>query len=291
MTTTSSKARPAASFLLAAGLVFGLSGCGGGDDATPTTTPETPAATAEAPEETTGDDAEETIEELTDAAGQTADATDDGADSTGTGGDYAEGVPPLPEIWPDVQASLDEAEAVTATLSGDLEGSDMTMELEGKSDDSEYVIEMTMDDMSVAMLTVDGTFYMKSDEAFWMDSGLTQDQAAMMADRWIEVPEDEAPAGLGIGFLFEEFSMLEPSESDMDGASGVMDEVDGREAYHYTLANGSQIWIAADDSAELLRMSADEGGETMEIVIHDWDAEPVEAPEDAVSIEELMSGG
>ena len=166
----------------------------------------------------------------------------------------------------------------------------MTMELEGKSDDSEYHVVMTMGGMTMAMTKADGTFYMRSDEGFWLDSGLTEDQAALMADRWIVVPEEEAPQGLGIAFLFDEFSMMEPSEGDMAGAAGEMDEVEGREAYHYTLADGTEIWISADERTELLRMSVDDG-EPMEIVIHDWDAEPVEAPEDAVTVEELLLGG
>ncbi|ANS79185.1 hypothetical protein SGUI_1789 [Serinicoccus hydrothermalis] len=260
-------------------LLGGLAACGGEDE---------PAATEteSAPEETSAEDTsapEETTEEMTEE-----ETSEDSGD--------ASGVPAFEELWPTVIDNASNAESMTATIVGS--DGEMTIDatLTGQLDDSNFQVDATIDDGTVSIIAVDETYYLNGDEAFWTMAG-GEAQAGTLAGQYIEVPPE---MGIGETFslssLWEEFFAEVPTDaSDMQTSTAEMGDVDGTEAYHYVIEDeNAEVWVSADGEDNLLRvLIPGESGEDddLEMNITDWnDAPQVEAPEDAVPIEEVMGG-
>ncbi|WP_192796571.1 hypothetical protein [Serinicoccus kebangsaanensis] len=261
---------------LAAGLlVVGLAACSPGEepDATASAEPgggstETPAAGGEPAEP------EATTEEPTEGASAGA----------------ADGIPPLDELWPTVIDNADSAESMTTTITGS-DGIDAT--LTGQLDDSNFQVDASVQGAEVSIIGVEDVYYINGDEAFWTAAG-GESLAGTMSDRWIETPPGmDVGESLSLSTLWEEFFAEVPTDvSDLQTSSAELTELDGVEAYHYVVEDGqADIWVSADGADHLLRVViADESGdEDLAMSITDWDdAPPVEAPDDAVPIEDIM---
>lgn len=301
-----------------AALAFTLSACGGDDDPEPTTT--APAAPTEDP-----GDVDESYEDTGDAtaeADQTAalpgqdddadtagaedaqDTEDDEAQDTGdagTGdddtGSAADGeVPALADIWPTALENARETESVTATLTGASDGEEMDVTMQGQLDDSNFQIDMTVDDASASIIADEGTFYINGDENFWDESAPgSEDEAQTFADRWIIAPPEMGVAeSMSFSDLWSTFLADVPTDAEqLQTSSAELTELDGQEAYHYVVEDdGTEIWVSADGEDNILKVSTEDEGEEMELTATDWnDTDLVDPPSDAVTLEELMAEG
>lgn len=262
---------------LTGALAFGLTACGGEDE---------PAATTPASGETSEDAGAETEgSESTEGTEETEEDTEQAAP--------ADGVPALADIWPGVIDNAESAESMTANIVGNDGQMDIDATLTGQLDDSNFQVDATVDEGKVSIIGDDGTYYIKGDEGFWTLSGAPD--PATVADQWIEAPEDMGVDDtFALSSLWEEFFAEVPTDaSDLQTSSAELGEVDGVEAYHYTIeGQDAEIWVSADGEDNLLKVLIGEGmTEPMEMTITDWNAaEPVEPPADAVPIEELMNG-
>lgn len=279
-------------------LALGLTACGGEDEAEETT-PEvtTPAATPDDAAAETGalgtptDIADETTEETTEAEESTdaATATEEATAGAGT----EDGVPELADIWPDVIANAQAAEAVTATISGVQGGEELEATLTGQMDDSNFQVDIRLDDANAVVMADEGEYFINGDEGFWEMSGAPDPSA--LAGEWVEAP---AEAGIGEQFslsaLWEDFFQAVPTDAgSLRTSSAELADLDGVEAYHYVVqGENAEIWVSADGEDNLLRVLIDEDSEEpMEITTSDWnDVDPIDPPTDAVPIEELVGG-
>ena len=264
-------------------LVGGLTACGGGDKPAAT---ETESAQESSAQETGSSEEESATEETTQESSPEETSEESGGE--------ASGVPPLEELWPTVIDNANSAESMTTTIAGS--DGEMTIDatLTGQLDDSNFQVEATIDGGEVSIIAVEETYYLNGDESFWTMAG-GEAQASTLAGQWIEAPPE---MGIGDSFslstLWEEFFGEVPTDaSDLQTSTAEMGEVDGMEAYHYVVENDeAEIWVSADGEDNLLRVVIAEGaeaGDDLEMNIRDWnDAPQVEAPQDAVPIEELM---
>lgn len=277
-----SSKRHLTSIALAGLLLGGLAACGGEDE--PAASPSEDAA-AESPEDTAADDsateedmAEETTEEET---------TEEAAGSSE--------VPPLEDIWPTVIDNANSAESMTATIMGSDDEMTIDATLSGQLDNSNFSVDATIDGAQVQIIAADEVYYLNGDEAFWTMAGASA-EAETVAGQWIETPpEMNIGDSFSLSSLWEEFFAEIPTDaSDLQTSAAELGEVDGVEAYHYTIEDEeAEIWISADGEDNLLRVLISEGmAEPLEMVLTDWNsAEEVEAPADAVPAEELMGSG
>ena len=205
-------------------------------------------------------------------------------------------VDPCPRSVQDVSP----VRAGTFHLEDSMEGGSGTtdMDLKGQMDDSNFEANVKMEDMEASIIKADGKDYVKANEAFWVGTGAAEDPSAVQ-DIWVAAPEDMGVSqSFSLGQLWSEFATGLPTEGDdLSTSTAELTELDGEEVYHYlSEALGADIWITADGSNQLRKVEfmADAEAEGMNLVMEftDWnDVEPVEAPEDATPIEELMGGG
>lgn len=270
-----------------------LAACGGEDEPEETTSaaaPATPDAAETTPEAATAAPVETTEAEVTEAETTTQEPTEE--ETTEAAGS-ADGVPELADVWPDVIDNARAAESVTATMSGVQGGEELEATLSGQMDDSNFEVDISVDEANATVMADEGVYYINGNEDFWVMSGAPD--AAAFADTWIEAPAD---SGIGDQFtlssLWEEFFQAVPTDAaSLQTSSAELSELDGVEAYHYVIdGEEAEIWVSADGEDNLLRVIIDEGSEEpMEITATDWnDVDPIDPPENVVPIEELMGG-
>jgi hypothetical protein len=242
---------------------------------------EPPAATSAPTAEDTADD---TASETTDEAAETTDAAP---------GELDGDVPAFADIWEEVIANSSNAESLTADLSTNQGGEEITFYLSGQLDDSNFEIRANLPGQQVEMVMADGRMYLRGDQGFLESTGMPAPEAA--AGTWIVLPE-----GMDIGDdfslqglwrdAFSDFQMPESTEVK----ESELTEVDGVEAYRYLVTDDGadvEVWV---DAAELmlLKVEGSDGGEGVSMTFKDWNAVgPIATPEGATPIEELMGSG
>jgi len=219
---------------------------------------------------------------------------DEAAETTDAGSEQADGdVPEFADIWPDVIDNTTNAESLTADLSMDQGGQEVTFYLSGQLDDSNYEIRANLPGQQVEMVMADGRMYLRGDQGFLESTGMPSPEAA--ADTWIVLPE-----GMDIGEDFslqqlwqDAFSDFEmPQDSDVQESE--LTELDGIEAYRYLVTEDGadvEVWV---DAAELtlLQVEGSDDTQAVSMSFREWNAVgPIAAPEDATPIEELMGSG
>lgn len=281
-----------------AALALTLSACGGETDEGEGTTPvevegdstaDQGDATGEGDDGATSTDSVEGDDETDGSAAGEGDETADETD----GGVAAGEAPDLAIVWPTVVENTRSLDALTADISVVQNGQTMEASLTGQMDDSNFQVEISMDGDSATVVADDGAYFVNGEAGFWEMVGAPD--PSVLADQWVEAPEE---AGLASEFslsqLWSDFLREIPTETSWaQGVVGELSEFDGVEAYHYLVEQeGVEIWITADGEDNLIRATIDEGTEEpFEIKVSDWDdVEPVEAPTDARSFEELMAG-
>lgn len=261
-----------------------ITGCTGAEESAPASPSPTDPGQVDAADPTTEP-------APTTAAPVTEQPQPDQAAATTAGDD---GVPALADIWDDVLANTQSAESVTAMISGPIEGQRLQADLRGRLDDSNYQVDLQLDDAAASIIGDDGDYFINGDAGYWeLAAG---PDTAPLADQWVVLPED----GQGIAEQFGMSAMwsgflgtLPTDEVQMQTSSEQLTELDGVPAYHYSVATeDAEIWISADGQERLLRLLVDEGTpDQMEVVATDWDStEPVDPPEDARTVEEIVGG-
>lgn len=279
------------SLALVGALGLGLTACGGDEE--PTTPTSAASPTTQAPAEPTTDDAAETTEAAAPATTEDdAEETTEAAEET-TDGTAAGDVPVLEEIWPTVLDNTQNADSLDVTMGGVMEGEELAINMRGHLDDSNYLAKVAMQGAEVEVVMAEGFHYVRGDEGFWTQAGVPD--ASGLAGTWVEIPEEMGFAdAFSMSTLWRDFfSSVPTSASDLQTSDAELTELDGQEAYHYTISTeDAEIWVAAEDDPYLLKVVLDEGSEEpMTIEITDFnDVDEVPAPEDSKPIEEVMGG-
>lgn len=274
-------------------LAVSLTACGGEDESP--ADPTTPVAT-------TPDELETTVEpeETTEAAPETTEpeetTTDDAAD-TEDDGTADGGVPELADLWPEVMDLVDSAESLELSAGGVMNGADMSAQLRGQLDDSNYEVAVTNDGAAATVILADGVHYILGEEAFWSQSGAPD--PGLLADTWIEVPEEMGLAdNFSMSSLWSDFRSAVPTDpGDLRTSSAELGELDGEPAYHYEIdGEDAQVWVAAEGEPYLLKVEltgdSTPTGDAITLEISDWnDVEEISAPEDSTPIDDLLGSG
>lgn len=176
-------------------------------------------------------------------------------------------------------------EASLAAKSAKLEGTvteagqKMDVELEGKVDGSNQRVEVDYGAKgTVEIITIDGTHYVKGDEAFWTSQGgLTKSQieSAGIDEKYVSTTDDSMSEFTFKSLLDQMFK--EEAMSGLESLTTPVEKVteEGVEAWKMTDGD-AEVLVTADDKNYLHKIKA---GEDATLNFSDWDAvEEFKAP-------------
>lgn len=144
------------------------------------------------------------------------------------------------------------------------------------------------------ILSVDGTSYMRPDDAFWESfaGGASEQIKSVVGDKWVLMPGEEGN--------FTELCDLDELLSDMGGEEDAKaevegtEEVDGEETVQVATETDEgdplTVWVTTDEPHHILKMEVTEGEEPGTITMSDFDEEiDVTAPakDEVVDLEQL----
>jgi hypothetical protein len=156
-----------------------------------------------------------------------------------------------PEVAADAADALEEAGAVhvAGTLGTGAEAQGVDLFLQG--DDATGTI--TIGGQTVQLLTVGGVSYFQGSADFWAGFGAPAQAAAQLDGVWVIVPAEEAASfgELSLTGLVQE--LRSPSDGPVEDGVDT-DELDGEEVLVVTQADGSALYVAAEDPTYPLRI-------------------------------------
>lgn len=194
--------------------------------------------------------------------------------------------PALADVWPTALEQAEAAEEVNALIRGSTQGMAIEAEVAGQFDDSNYQVNATMDDLEISIIFADDQHYLRGNEAYWEVSGAPEPER--LDGEWVEAPSSLDLRGFSLSSLWEgAFGVAPEADADLETSAVEVTELNGRAAYHYTIAaTGTEVWISVTDS-ELLKVSMpDAGDEPVELEVFTWEDAPVILPPDAITIDD-----
>lgn len=156
------------------------------------------------------------------------------------------------------------------------------LELEGSASGGDQRVRVTSGDGRTAeVLTVGLDHWLSGNEAFWTARTGSATKARAVAGGYVPVDADEAAevAPYTLRDLLSE-AFARPAVAALEGGFGPAadDEVDGTAAWVIGDTGGPRLWVAADGSAELLRLVVP-GSDALDLVFSQWGrVEPLNAP-------------
>ena len=194
--------------------------------------------------------------------------------------------PPLAEVWPTALEQAEAAEEVNALIRGHTQGMVIEAEVAGQFDDSNYQVNATMDDLEISIIFADDQHYLRGNEAYWEVSGAPEPER--LDGEWVEAPSSLDLRGFSLSSLWEGALGVAPAaDADLETSAVEVTELNGRAAYHYTLAaTGAEVWVSVVDSKLLKASMPDAGEEPTELEVFTWEDAPEIFPPDAITIDD-----
>ena len=162
------------------------------------------------------------------------------------------------------------------------EAQSIDLQLQGE----DVVGTLTMGGQTIQLLTVGGASYLQAGADFWTGSGVPAEAAGQLDGQWVVVPPEAAAefAALTLGGLADE--LRNPSDGAFEDEVRT-DQLDGQDVLVARQANGSEVYVAAEDPQYPLKTTTT--GADAESVTLDRFGEQVEitAPADALDLSEL----
>ncbi|WP_261624379.1 hypothetical protein [Nesterenkonia marinintestina] len=265
---------------------------------------------------TAADDAAEEADDDGESGGDDADDAEGAVDGSEASEDLTAGLaegeaPELAEIEDHLWETMLEAESVTISGTsplGDSQLDDYFAEVVEDVDEdtpAELSVAGTLDgsaseshirigeDLDLTVITVGGRTYLKGEDfahitalssshenAEFVDQSVIDE---VLAGRWIDLGSAEEMASLSPQSLLEQWR--DTLFEDVEDITGEAEQQDGEEVWVYTSADGGTTYVvSADDEPHLV--GVDDGDTSLTLT--DWDeTEPVEAPEDSLTMDEV----
>ncbi len=160
-----------------------------------------------------------------------------------------------------------------------VDGDEMTFDSRGTHDGSNQEVAMTLNgNAEGTILTVDGTFYLKGNEAMWAALGAGP-LASTLPGKWVRSREgvEEGPPIPTLKVLLDE---LEKDDSATEATNFVVEEVtlDGKPAYRISDPVGKDdtvVWTSTDDKAMLLKMQGTAEDGPVSVTFSEWNEVPL----------------
>ncbi|MBE6477694.1 MAG: hypothetical protein E7Z97_06470 [Propionibacteriaceae bacterium] len=165
----------------------------------------------------------------------------------------------------------------------DQEGTMRNADILGTVDGSNVYAMVTEDDRSAEIVVVDGTTYVRGNEAYWTANGITSEQYEFIKDKWVKVGAEDSER---LGKSTAPSALIDLVMADLDTSTvnraSVGSTEDGAETWVFSDGHNTEFVIDPDTK---LPISMTDGASTL--TFDRWDDVPVHEPPAA---EETVDG-
>jgi hypothetical protein len=183
--------------------------------------------------------------------------------------------------------ALEEAGAVHVQGAVSQEGQEGEVDLRLQGEDASGTI--TFAGVELQLISVGGAAYLQAPQEFWGSFGMPEEVVAQIEGQWVTVPGEAASQ-------FQNFSLAGFVAELRNPSSAVKEEVtdderDGEPVVIVEQEDGSILTVANDEPAYPLA-TKEEGDSESEVTFSGFgEEEEIEAPADAIDLDELAGGG
>ena len=180
--------------------------------------------------------------------------------------------PTVGQLWSSFQVSLAAAKSMRITGVVQLSGKPATVDMSGMCDGSNGRSTVTMDNQSLEVTTVSGTYYVKANSAYWRARGLTPEVIIEIGTRYLASTDPSLGQFTVAGFI----DSLKTERAITDGMGVIAERtnLNGRAAYLFSVSTAEgrlTLWVS-DPAYALLKMRYETNTGTDEITFSEWDA-------------------
>lgn len=181
--------------------------------------------------------------------------------------------------------ALEEAGAARVVGSIEEAGATQELDLQLQGDDAQGSI--AMDGVTVELIYVDGTPFVRASADFWASFGIPAEFAGQLEDQWVLMPAEAAGSfsALTLSGLVDE---LRASGGDEVTGQVTTDELDGEPVVVVTQEDGSTLTVADDEENPYPLVIEDRGEAPATVEFTDFGTEvEITAPENPVDLNDF----
>lgn len=202
----------------------------------------------------------------------------------GGSSDNGESAKTGPEVASDAAQALQDAGAVHVSGSVTSSGKRQQLDVQLQGPDSSGTV--TVDDQSIRFVKTGGTTYFQAPAAYWRDSGVPAQAAALIAGRWVVVPGEAADS-------FEDITVEGLAEELRNPSDGTIkdevrtDTLDGRKVVVVSSDEGGELYVAATGQPYPLKTVPKDDPQGTVAFTDYGKQQPIAAPPDPLDLTKL----
>ncbi|HET7723816.1 MAG TPA: hypothetical protein VFK68_04195 [Propionibacteriaceae bacterium] len=179
--------------------------------------------------------------------------------------------PTVGQLWGSFQASLAAARSMRITGVVQLSGKAATVDMSGMCDGSNGRSTVAIDNQSLEVTAVSGTYYLKANTAYWRAAGMKQDVIVAIGSRYLASKDPKLGEFTVAGFI----GSLKSEQAITEGMGVIAEKttLTGRPVYLFSVRTQDgrvTIWVT-DKGYALLKMRYETSAGTDEITFSEWD--------------------
>lgn len=179
-------------------------------------------------------------------------------------------IPTTGQLWSSFQLSLASVKTLHVAGTIHIEDKEATVDLSGRSDNSNGRSTITMGLQSLEVTTVAGTYYVKANTVYWQAAGLKPEQISAIGSRYL-ASTDPALGQFNVGAIVGSMKTKQMISDDM-GVLAEKTTLNGHPVYLFSVSTDGgrmTIWVT-DTGYTLLKVRFESPEGTDELVFSDW---------------------
>jgi len=180
--------------------------------------------------------------------------------------------PTVGQLWGSFQTSLASAKSMRVAGTMHIDKKLATVDLSGTCDGSSGRSTITMDNQSLEVTTVSGTYYVKANAAFWKASGMTPAQINQIGSRYLATT-DATMGQFNVSSIVGSLKTTQPITEGM-GVIAEKSSLTGRPVYLFSVSTKDgrlTIWVT-DTAYTLLKVRFEALAGTDELTFSEWNS-------------------
>jgi len=180
--------------------------------------------------------------------------------------------PTVGQLWSSFQTSLAAAKTMRIAGTSHVNKKAATVDLSGTCDGSNGRYTITMDNQSLEVTSVSGTYYVKANTAFWKASGMTPAQIIQLGSRYLATT-DATMGQLSVSSIVGSLKTTQPITDGM-GVIAEKSSLTGRPVYLFSVSTKEgrmTIWVT-DTAYTLLKVRFESPDGTDEFTFSEWNS-------------------
>ena len=180
--------------------------------------------------------------------------------------------PTVGQLWSSFQTSLAAAKSMRIAGTLHIDKKAATVDLSGTCDGSNGRYTITMDNQSLEVTSVSGTYYVKANAAFWKASGMTPAQINQIGSRYLATT-DATMGQFNVSSIVGSLKTTQPITEGM-GVIAEKSSLTGRPVYLFSVSTKDgrlTIWVT-DTAYTLLKVRFEALAGTDELTFSEWNS-------------------